>query len=542
MYESEVTGIVTQNKDMKAIIDRLERKVRAVQSIPWEEIQDAMSQITEEADKGLYGLVCYYAAFYMMYAGRQDECLGYLNESIRCMVGTEQECQLSRCYNILGMIFQSQNNLIGAMEQYGKSLFYAKEYNQLFYQCLAECNMGDSYYRVGKYDRAVVCYGECLRDLKLSGLHRSNKENSYRKILAGYGYCLVMNGQIEEAADVAEELKRSISENDATGTEDLSVDGFFALWYDKMWDAEKFDFHLNRAIEVIVKGCTIALEYDRIMNLIQMLILTERFESLHKILAYLEPQALIENNEGFLLQLRLFRLRYCSENMEQESFVENMHAFFSLKDEFENAQNSQIPRLLSLRARLDEIEHEQKQLKRENLKLLYQTEHDELSGLHNKRSMSRYMEEVFEEAIQEEMPFAVVFVDIDYFKQMNDRYGHKAGDDCIVAISGILQECMQDDFVARYGGDEFVILLKNKSKDYVREHTQAIEDRVRALAILNEDAPDEKIVTVTQGVVYGCPHKGSKRWDFLSAADMALYEQKNLQRGKVGFFAEFGNT
>lgn len=541
MSESEVRGIVANRGELAAIIDRLEQKVRAVRGMSWEEIQYALSQITEEKDKGLYGLVCYYAAFYMMNEGRQDECLCYLNESIRCMTGTEQECQLTRCYNILGLVFQSHNNLIGAMEQNGRALFYAGEYGQLFYQCLAERNMADSYYRVGNYERAVGCYRECIRDIRKSGVHTASGENAYRKILAGYGYCLLMTEDREEARTVVEEIHRSIHENKEGGAPDLAVDGFLTFWYYKNGEMERADYHIDQAMQVIVDGCMIVLEYDRIMNLIQMLIMMERFECLQKILNYLEPQALIENNEGFLLQLRLFRLQYCSVDMDQESFVENMHSFFCLKDEFENAENCQIPRLLSLRSRLDEIEQEQKRLKKEKNQLLYQTEHDELSGLYNKRSLNHNMEEIFEEALYKRLPLGVLFVDIDYFKQMNDRYGHQKGDDCIVAIAQAIKECMPDDFAARYGGDEFVILTQNQPWEYVVSHAQMLVDCIREKNIPNEDSVGTKFVTVTVGGAYAVPHKHNKMWDFLATADQMLYEQKKEQKGLVRFYTGQGD-
>lgn len=526
---------MAKNEKLLSVTDGLEQRIRAAEEIPWEEIQSALSQITIEVDKGLYGLVCFYAAFYLMHEGRQDECLSYLNESIRCMAGTEQEKHLTRCYNILGLIFQSQNNLIAAMEQYGKALFYSREYGRFFYQCLAECNMADSYYRVGNYERAVLCYQESVRDFRKSGAYRANGENVYRKIVAGYGYCLVMTGRMDEAEKAVEEIRRSIRENHCTNVLNLAVEEFLALWCYRNGDLEKTNYYIDRAVQFVVNGCIIVLEYDRIMNLIQMLIMMKRFKCLQLIINYLEAQALVENNEGFLLQLRLFRLQYCSDDMDQESFVENMQSFFSMKDEFENAENCQIPRLMSLRSRLDEIEQKQKQLKKEKIQLQYQAEHDELSGLYNKRFLNRRMEEMFENALHKGLFLGVLFVDIDYFKQMNDRYGHMKGDDCIVLIAEEIRKCMPDDFVARYGGDEFVILTQNQSREYVTEHAQMIVDHIQRRRIPNEDSKGVKIVTVTVGVAYAIPAKHNKMWDFLAAADAMLYEQKKEQKGFVRF-------
>ena len=97
--------------------DILEKQIQASGEVQMEDIEKALSHIDEKKDKGLYGLCNFYMAFFYLKNGSQDECLSYLNESIRCMMGTEQEKQLSRCYNILGIIAHGQNKLLLAAEQ-----------------------------------------------------------------------------------------------------------------------------------------------------------------------------------------------------------------------------------------------------------------------------------------------------------------------------------------------------------------------------------------------------------------------------------------
>lgn len=525
------------------ITDSLEQKVRAAEELTWEDIQYAMNCITEDKNKGLYGLVCFYAAFHMIHDGRQDECLYYLNESVRCLKGTPQESEMSRCYNLSGVAAHSQGNFVLAMEHYKKALVFARRYNRQNVCSMITGNMADTYYRVGAYDRAINCYKECLHHLQGSGRTTSNNENMYLKVLASYGYCLISMKRMEKAEAVANKLTRFLTEGQIDNTTvRLAVYSFLAfLAYDK-GEKNKADQYTDLAVQTLKEGCTISVDYDNILNLIQYLIRVERFDSLQQVLDCMEPQAAIERNEGFLLQLLMIRLQYCSDEMDQETFLDCAQTLFGLKNKHEFAENNQVLRIISLRNKLREIEEEQARLEEENTKLLYQTEHDELSGLYNKGYLNRHMEEMFEEALQRELPLGVLFVDIDYFKQMNDKYGHQKGDDCIIAIAEAIKTCMPEDFAARYGGDEFVIITLGKTREYLEERAQMLVDNIKARKIPNVDSEFMKIVTITVGAVHAIPRKPNKMWDFLSTADETLYHQKKEQKGCVRFYAGNGDS
>lgn len=524
--------------DLMDITDNLKRKIWAAEPIVWTDIEYALSQVTEEREKGLYGLVCYYAAFFMINNGRLEECLSYLNESIRCIRGTAQEEELCRCYHMSGVVAQAQNNLVLAMEHYERARIYAEKNNRKFIYCLAVGNMANTYSSLGAYEKALGEYKECIREMKRLGQHDTNQENMYCKMLAGYGYCLLMTDGKEEALEIAEELKNLIAENHYIAAVELTIYLFLAFCaYQNSQDCEA-DEYTERTVRVIMENDNIVADFDNVLKLIQYLIAVEKFEQLQQVLERMEPQAAVAKNEGFLLQLLLYRLQYCSDNMSREKFLERTQSFFSLKSKYEYAENNQVLRIMRMRNKLREVEEEQTRLMEENTKLIYQMQHDELSGLYNKRYMNRRMEELFEEAMQKELTLGVMFVDIDYFKQMNDKYGHQKGDECIIAIADAIKTCMPEDFAARYGGDEFVILTLGRSKEYMEMRAQMLLDNVMARQLPNEDSPYMKVVTITIGGVNAIPHKPNKMWDFLSAADETLYRQKKEQKGRFRFYDE----
>lgn len=521
---------------LKTITDKLEKKAYSADGTPWEDIQHAFTCITEEKNKSLYGLVCYHAAFYMINKSRLDEALYYLNESIRCVLGTDQEREVGRCYNLLGLVAYYQNNLLLAMEYYTKAILYAGRYYRVVTHAKTMGNMANAYYRVGLYERAIACYKECILQLRRSGRGSADGENTYRKMLANYGCCLIMVNQSEKAGTMAEELQELMADNAAESTVKLAYFNFLTNLYQNADESDKAAHCVDMAVQSIKDGCGVSTNIDQLMSLIHHLIDMEKIDGLKQVLDSLEPQAVKERNEDFQLQILMFRLRYCGDDMSGEEFIARTETFFRLKNKYEFAENNQLLKITGLHNKLRKMEEEQIELEEKNTKLLYQTEHDELSGLYNKRHFTRYMEEVFEEAMNRALSLGVLFIDIDYFKQMNDRYGHQKGDECIMEIAAVIKESVPDDFAARYGGDEFVVLMLDRSKEYLKERTQLIVDSIKARQIPNEDSPNDGVITVTAGAVHAVPHQPNRMWDFLSVADMTLYQQKNEQKGRVLFF------
>lgn len=177
--------------------------------------------------------------------------------------------------------------------------------------------------------------------------------------------------------------------------------------------------------------------------------------------------------------------------------------------------------------RTREIQIKNQELILMNRKLEYLSKVDELTGIFNRRSLSSKFLELLENEFSEEN-LNLALVDIDYFKNYNDHYGHIEGDKCLVTIANELKQCIDRDhgFVFRYGGEEFVILKKGLSAYEMAQYMKNLVKRIEFLEIKHEKSLINKYVTISAGVITKPIKEIESAEEFLEEADELLYEAK----------------
>jgi diguanylate cyclase (GGDEF)-like protein len=158
-----------------------------------------------------------------------------------------------------------------------------------------------------------------------------------------------------------------------------------------------------------------------------------------------------------------------------------------------------------------------------------QASHDPLTGLKNRRRFGEDLRTELARSHRDKSVGAVLMLDLDNFKQVNDTLGHPAGDRVIAEIAGVLGERMRTtDVVGRIGGDEFAVVLPHCELDEAEDIADAIAKTIRLHALPGEAAP----ITASIGIATFGPRSGGIE-DVLSAADSALYEAKRAGRDTV---------
>ncbi len=178
------------------------------------------------------------------------------------------------------------------------------------------------------------------------------------------------------------------------------------------------------------------------------------------------------------------------------------------------------------------IEERTKELYDEKNKLYYQAHHDPLTGVRNRLSMNGDIENVIKNYAIHKAPYAVLMFDIDWFKEINDTYGHDIGDMVLVELAKLLQDSIrEEDKVYRAGGEEFVILLKRITYN----DTINLAEKIRLLIQNNVFKSADKAFsrTISCGLYHSSMLEAYNVESVLKLIDNALYESKNSGRNKI---------
>ena len=152
---------------------------------------------------------------------------------------------------------------------------------------------------------------------------------------------------------------------------------------------------------------------------------------------------------------------------------------------------------------------------------------DALTKLANRRSLQEELDRAMSFSRRSGQPLAVVICDVDRFKQVNDNFGHAAGDEVLSAFGGLLGiSCRKEDTAARYGGEEFVLLLPNTSLQAAMEFAERVRSRTENLRV-----PSGAAITVSCGVTVIEPKDSAE--GLIARADSALYAAKQKGRNRV---------
>lgn len=159
---------------------------------------------------------------------------------------------------------------------------------------------------------------------------------------------------------------------------------------------------------------------------------------------------------------------------------------------------------------------------------------DGLTNVYNRRYLEQRLSEEVAYSKRYSKPLTVVMLDIDFFKNLNDTYGHQAGDYVLVTVSGLLTEALREyDIVARYGGEEFAVILPTTPK----QKGASIAERLRvSIAEHNFEFKGEEISTSISLGVACFPDNGDTPDSLIAAADKALYRSKESGRNQVSVF------
>ena len=398
-------------------------------------------------------------------------------------------------------------------------------------------NLGLVYKRSGNYDLAYTVYNESLTLYRALG-----DQLRVSKVLTNIALAYALQGEYDLAlASVNESLRLDIN--------DPIINGYTFLALGQVYAGTK---QFAEALRYLQQALQIANKRD--------------LEQLSQTALYTMGQIYLERQEPDLaishLQMALDRAKEIESNLSRfrcheilskiyedqgdlHQALEHYKQFHTIKEAVFNDKN--ISRLQFLQIhhqaelsrreveiyQLRNVELEQEIIERKRLQdeLFQQATTDVLTGVANRRHFMELAQEEIVHANRLERPLALVLIDLDDFKQINDTYGHEAGDQVLIALAKTCLEHIRDrDIFARLGGDEFVLLLPNAHC----EQAEKIVARIRQM-LMNQPL-DLRNKTISVPISSGITKLSGKQDTLevlLRRADQALYQAKAAGKNRV---------
>lgn len=253
-------------------------------------------------------------------------------------------------------------------------------------------------------------------------------------------------------------------------------------------------------------------------------LLEQTQDQLHRVSTYVEGADADAKDYSRTLEQGRFGIEAASEDGDS-------HA--ALLAEMLNATNAMIDKTEKLEKRLAASGEEISSLKQDLKTARSESRTDALTALPNRKAFAAYLEAQAARAVADRKPLCLAFCDIDHFKNFNDTWGHRLGDEVLRLVGKSLEQlCHGVGYPARYGGEEFVIVLPGRDLGSARDICEQIRDFIASRAVRTKaDAQEVGRITLSLGLAQLAWTDGVE--ELIERADAALYRAKETGRNRV---------
>lgn len=187
--------------------------------------------------------------------------------------------------------------------------------------------------------------------------------------------------------------------------------------------------------------------------------------------------------------------------------------------------------VVELEERVEELER----LQYENDLLESQSLQDKLTNIYNRRGIEKFFNIHWKSCLRYKLPFSVMMIDIDEFKSYNDNYGHIKGDEVIRLVANVIDKSLlrSEDFVGRYGGEEFLVVMPNVDNNGAKVVAKRIIEEIWNLEVKHEFASERGRITVSIGTATLIPELNMNAKKVINIADQKMYDAKRNGRNQL---------
>ena len=524
-YRTEIASLIREINQVKET--HSERTIALCDKL--EEYGDA------QGDDALTGYACFVRGeFYY----RTNDILGFYREMLRCMEPFERIGEwgyLAMADNMLGIMSLNRGNAPFALDYYYRADSICKDYSLPDIEWVVQMNMGALFLSIGSPEEAIKHYDAAYEYI----LDHKDEIPSFRQSLTaaavGLGRGYMQSGDIEKAAryEAIIELQCTpyLSKN-----EELNVYCFLARYYSEENNAEEKDHAVRKVISAFSSDIAIMDFFDDLYDFLSLLLETEDYPTFSSLVTPIN--GMVEKTSIKNMQQKLLRLllRFYKAIGDKESYRDSAVRYYENEQQMSNESGLMIKSMIKLRQSFYRLSRENSRINAKTRSLEKKSETDPLTAMYNRFRLNKYAETAYNRAVKNHMGLAVEILDIDFFKEYNDNYGHQAGDRIIKYIADCIKKLQKDNniFAARYGGDEFVLIYEGYTREEVFSLAKVLKKIINSGHIEHKySRTNTKYVTISQGVFWGMPDEDGNVWHYLHEADGLLYKVKIKSRNSI---------
>ncbi len=520
----------------QALVDQSMKEISILSPKVMGTLKKLIRRGTELQDDTLLAFAYYYQAQYLYYRDSQIEAYRFsFRKAFSHALKADYQAMLARIYSFVAADALNNGCFDIAYNNYITAMNISTRLEDKATAALIEANIGRLYAELRDYKEAK----KYLR----RGIAKQKKlKKSLRFIqnitimLASDALASLNLGDIPGAEKSIGEMLRYYSQ----GSPEVQSELFLSKTYLLMRLAlEKQDEEESRRLmkpllEAIRKEQQIQDSLEDINGLYRILMERGRVQDAGDLLAAADETIMHTKVAYVMCVFCELKADYYRTTNDSRRLSEVLRTHMELSTRLRGEQRDMYSHAVSLTHMIETLREDQRRMEEENKALTRRAQTDALTGIPNRYQLNYALDQAYRKVEGKNQNLAIAILDIDYFKEFNDNYGHREGDACLISIARCLNKIAQKHggSCARYGGDEFVMVFTDLDDEALKRVVQEVQTKVEDLGILHEHQPRSRSVTLSQGICNDIPASPSSPWDFLSAADGALYYIKK-NRGKT---------
>lgn len=436
---------------------------------------------------------------------------------------------LARSYNLLGIVANNREDLTNSLDYYLKCFEICKAHEINYVMGLCSCNIGVIFQLLEEHEKSTEYF-----NIALDSFSKSDDSDNAKLNVVTININLFIDYFNMHNIPMMKKCLDYIKSNREYLETQFSVELFEAEMMYISGETEKLDETLRKAVEESKTQNMIIEFIDSYVMLCDFLHDLGKLDMLLEVLNLLEDEMKKFSMPRIRIRLIRHRLECIKEDHDFDEYAKWTEEYIKTYELITKNYHQSVLNSLQLRMYIEKLKDSEQAYEEMAMR-------DGLTQLYNRYGLRKKADRLLTRASEKNQFVGVDIIDVDFFKQVNDSYGHAYGDDCLKSVADILKGCCPVDergnkknvLISRYGGDEFVIFIQNTSEDEMKEFAADIQNGIQKAGIESTGSPISKIVTLSQGLVCRKVTADGNIRTLIDSADKALYEVK--ENGRNGY-------